>query len=103
MAAYKNARWRLTIGLIGCVLAAAAAGVGATDITALPDVSGDGEPDIATFAETLGGDGISVTLFSGASGLLVGTINYLDNRYEGRALERIAQMPTTGLPRASSE
>ncbi len=70
----------------------------AKDLTGLADVSGDGQPDVATFAEGDDPSGIRVTVFSGANGRELHTITFLDGRYQARVLERVVQMPATGLP-----
>ncbi len=66
----------------------------ARDVTGLADVSGDGEPDLATFAEV--DAGVLVTLYSGHDGVEFMQIPFLDGRYQGRALERVVLMPNTG-------
>ncbi len=84
-----------TLALV--VLSLAPAGrPAAKDLTGLVGVSAAGQPDIATFAQVDDPAGISVPIYSGATGKALQTIIFLDGRYEGKALERIVQMPGTG-------
>ena len=86
----------LTVVLLGLSLSPFVH-VQATDTTAVSDVSGDGRADVATFT---GNDesGINVTLYSSRNGRELSAITFLDSRYRAYALERIVQMPGTGLP-----
>lgn len=69
----------------------------ADEIAAFDDVSGDGVPDLATFAGLTSG-APRVQIFSGANGDEIGALTFLNPDWRGIAMERISDSNTDGAP-----